>query len=112
MLADDLGASACGSIGDLRSVGRTTAPAARAASPVVLYIATWAGCAFARLHGPWSTSSIAATVTPATISAITAGNRAAPATITEFLHRAWSLRVLCRLPSREIPVRPPHDAPL
>ena len=62
-----------GSMGDFGAVGRTLAPAARAASPVVWYIATWADWVLARAQGPWSTSSMAAMVVPATIIAITPG---------------------------------------
>lgn len=72
-VGDVFGPGRAGSIGDFGSVGSTAAPAARAASPVVAYIATWAGWVLARFQGPWSTISIAAIVTPATISAITPG---------------------------------------
>jgi hypothetical protein len=42
-VGDVFGPGRSGSIGDLGSVGSTLAPAAWAASPVVAYIATWAG---------------------------------------------------------------------
>src|SRR3954463_10126180 len=51
-VGDVFGPGRAGSIGDFGSVGRILAPAARAASPVVAYIATWAGCVLARFHGP------------------------------------------------------------
>nr|GAJ36719.1 hypothetical protein BDOA9_0159370 [Bradyrhizobium sp. DOA9] len=96
----------CGSIGDFGSVGSTMAPAARAASPVVANIATWAGCVLARLHGPWSTTSMAAMVTPATISAITPGWRRA--LDMECAKRACVIeRSACFLPQVNSLERPP-----